>query len=93
MEACSPFPITFHKAIDLVDDLDEEISWLNNHPQGDTILTGGGAIHAIDGADPIKRMRSKFKGEVMAGGKITKDNLQQVHEALQLKWYHGKAVV
>lgn len=88
-----PLPITFHKAIDLSEDIKDDIEWLNLFSQVDTILTSGSASHAVDGIDKINYLKSIFKGHVMAAGKITPDVLPALHEQLQLQWYHGRGIL
>ena len=90
--AADPFPITFHKAIDLSDDLMNDLRWLNQFPQIDTILTSGGALNAIDGTDKILLMKKAFKGNIMAAGKISPEQLSSLHEKLGLDWYHGRSI-
>lgn len=93
LQHAMPFPVTFHKAIDLVTHKEEDILWLNQFPQVDTLLTSGGADRAIDGLEGIRYLQSLFKGQVMAAGKITAEVLPQIHTELGLSWYHGRAIV
>jgi len=93
LQHAAPFPVTFHKAIDLSDDITDDLEWLNQQQQIDTILTSGGAAKAIDGIEKILEMKSLFLGQVMAAGKITPDVLPLLHERLHLNWYHGRAIV
>lgn len=88
-----PFPVTFHKAIDMSADIVDDIEWLNQFPQVDTILTSGGAIKAVDGVRHILEMKDKFRGSIMAAGKITPEVLNVLHEQLGLQWYHGRAIL
>ena len=88
-----PFNVTFHKAIDMSDDVIDDIQWLNQFPQVDTLLTSGGAIKAIDGIDKLLEIKAMFKGHVMAAGKITPEVLPRLHDALRLQWYHGRSIV
>ncbi len=88
-----PFPVTFHKAIDMSMDIAADIEWLNQFPQIDTILTSGGAIKAIDGVNSILELKSMFKGNIMAAGKITAEVLKALHDQLRLQWYHGRAIL
>jgi copper homeostasis protein len=92
LHACDPYSITFHKAIDLTDDPESEIHWLNQFAQVDTVLTSGGAMTAEAGIDQILRLKKAFKGNIMAGGKITRKQLPGLHERLQLNWYHGRHI-
>ena len=88
-----PFPVTFHKAIDVSDDIAADIEWLNQFPQIDTILTSGGAIKAIDGIKSILEMKEMFRGNIMAAGKIIPEVLDVLHDQLGLQWYHGRAIL
>ena len=86
-----PFPVTFHKAIDISSDIPDDIEWLNQFSQIDTILTSGGAIKAIDGVTGILEMKEMFRGNIMAAGKIIPEVLDVLHDQLGLQWYHGRA--
>ena len=88
-----PKSVTFHKAIDLSENIPADLDWLNQHAQVDTVLSSGGAVKAIDGVEGILEMKSLFNGHVMGAGKITSDVLPTLHELLQLQWYHGRAIV
>lgn len=92
LKHAAPFPITFHKAIDLSSEKWNDIAWMNDRDQIDTILTSGGADRAVDGLKEILKMKSQFKRSIMAGGKITEYQLPKVHRLLHLNWYHGKRI-
>ena len=87
--------ITFHKAIDLVDNQINEIKKLLKYSQIKAILTSGGQKNAIDGKENIKKLFERFKDEIdiIAAGKITKKNIKEIHKLLRLKIYHGKKIV
>ena len=89
----NPLPITFHKAIDGSDDINEDVLWINEFPALDTILTSGGAEKASDGIGKILEIKSLFSGSVMACGKIRPHQLDSLHEHLGLEWYHGRGIV
>lgn len=93
LDHASPLPVTFHKAIDTSTDIADDIEWLNQIAQVDTILTSGSAIEAIDGVEAILELKSMFRGNIMAAGKITPHVLPALHEQLGLEWYHGRAIV
>lgn len=93
IEKCKPFPVTIHKAIDQSADVMDDLIWLNQFPTVDTILTSGGKATAREGMDEILKMKSVFKGNIMAAGKITYDQLPMVHDALSLSWYHGRNIL
>lgn len=93
LKSASPFPVTFHKAVDLSVDKWNDIKWMNDHAQIDTILSSGGAEVAIHGIDELLKTKAIFKREIMAAGKITNDQLSTLHEKLKLKWYHGRNII
>jgi copper homeostasis protein len=93
LQHSAPLPVTFHKAIDQSDDIADDLQWLNQQQQIDTILTSGDAVRAIDGIEKILEMKSLFRGQVMAAGKITTDVLPELRDRLHLNWYHGQAIV
>lgn len=93
IEAASPLVITFHKAIDVLENADKEIVWLNKFENIDTILTSGGAVKATEGIARIQEIKNLFKGNVMAAGKIVPEDLEILHSQLGLDWYHGRKIV
>jgi copper homeostasis protein len=93
IERALPIPITFHKALDESCNIPDDIVWLKRFPVIDTILTSGGGNTAFDGAEKILQMKSIFNGTIMAGGKILPEQLDVLHERLDLKWYHGRGIV
>ena len=87
--------ITFHKAIDLVDNQINEIQKLLKFNQIKAVLTSGGQKNAVDGQENIKKLSERFKDEIdiIAAGSITNKNIKKIHKALGLKIYHGKKIV
>ncbi len=88
-----PLPITFHKAIDESLSIVEDINWLNEFEEVDTILTSGGAPNAFEGVKNILALKSIFKRTIMAGGKIIPEHLDDLNNKLGLDWYHGRSIV
>jgi copper homeostasis protein CutC len=70
-----------------------DLKWLNQFPQIDTILTSGGALNAVDGIEQILMMKKIFNGKIMGAGKIIPKQLSSLHEQLGLDWYHGRNIV
>ena len=93
IDVCLPFPVTIHKAIDQSTDVIDDLIWLNQFPTVDTILTSGGKATAREGIEEILKMKAVFKGNIMAAGKITNDQLPMLHDTLSLSWYHGRNIV
>ena len=87
--------ITFHKAIDLVDNQINEIKKLLKFNQIKAVLTSGGQKNAVDGQENIKKLFERFKDEIdiIAAGSITNKNIKKIHKTLGLKIYHGKKIV
>ena len=87
--------ITFHKAIDLVDNQIDEIKRLFKFKQIKAILTSGGQENAIKGQKNIKKLFERYKNkiDIIAAGKITNKNITKIHNTLGLKIYHGKKIV
>ena len=87
--------ITFHKAIDLVDNQINEIQKLLKFNQIKAVLTSGGQKNAVDGQENIKKLSERFKDEIdiIAAGGITNKNIKKIHKTLGLKIYHGKKIV
>jgi len=87
--------ITFHKAIDLVDNQINEIKKLLKFNQIKAVLTSGGQKNAVDGQENIKKLSERFKDkiDIIAAGSITNKNIKKIHKTLGLKIYHGKKIV
>ncbi len=87
--------ICFHKAIDVSANILDATRQLINSGLVDSILTSGGAPTAIEGVQTIKHMQVLCGSaiEVIAAGKITHQNLPNIHQLLQLKTYHGRKIV
>lgn len=87
------YPITIHKAIDQSPSILEDIMVLNNYPTIDYILTSGGKRTAMEGAYMIRKMDDLFNGIIMAGGSITRSNLDEHKSILKLNAYHGRRII
>ncbi len=88
-----PFPVTFHKAIDASVDVMGDLQWINQQLLIDTVLTSGQKPNAMEGVENILLMKMISGKRIMAGGRITKDNVEALHERLALEWYHGRHIV
>jgi copper homeostasis protein len=93
LKNADPYHVTFHKALDMSIDKWNDIEWINDQIQIDTILTSGGEATAMQGVEELVKTKALFKGEIMAAGKITNDQLSPLHEKLKLKWYHGRNIL
>lgn len=93
--AALPLPVTLHKCIDLVPDLEAAILELKKIPNLKYILTSGQQATAQKGISTLLRMKKLAapKIKIIAAGKITKGNLESLHEELELEYYHGRRIV
>lgn len=87
-------PITFHKAIDQSVDILESTKILSALGI-DFILSSGGHETALEGSSVLKEMQiiGDGKTQIIAAGKITKKNLNNLHQKLAGKYYHGRKIV
>lgn len=94
----TPLPITFHKAIDLVDDYLIEVEQLIKSGMISSILTSGGSPTAWEGRSnliQVKEINDQCNEpvELIAAGSITEQNLLNLHTEINYKSYHGKRIV
>ena len=95
---CAAHPrarFTLHKVIDGVPDPVAGVRAINNIPNLDSILTSGGAPTALAGAAMIARMRAVLhpRKHLIAAGRITADNLEEVRARIRVPVYHGRRIV
>lgn len=90
-----PLKVVIHKAIDQTPDVVKAFRELLKMDRITTVLTSGGAPTAKEGAGNIKKMIKLSKGriEVMPGGKVDFENLQELHGEIGAGAYHGKRIV
>ena len=91
----APMDITFHKAIDRVNDIKHGLERLSNVKEITSILTSGGKDSALNGQDIIKDIIKQFSSRfnIIAAGGITDENLNLVHSCIGGTEYHGKRIV
>jgi len=94
-KAASPYHVTIHKAIDLCTDIVGEIKKVKSISNIKYILTSGGKVDAVSGAKILKNMQKEagFDIQIIAAGKITRNNLAQITGLTELKYYHGRKIV
>lgn len=86
--------ITFHRAIDELDDTVEGIKILSGYPQIKTVLTSGGKGNITGNIHVIKEMiKNSDHINVMVGGGLNFENINQMIEEIGASQYHfGTAV-
>lgn len=94
VELAKPMSITFHKAIDEVENPEKDILKLAELGI-DRILTSGKKQTAFDGAsllnEFIKIAENKIK--IIVCGGVTKDNFKDINNLIPNTEYHGKKIV
>ena len=90
-----PMKVTFHKAIDAVNNFMGSLKTLSMMENIDSVLTSGTKENALAGKDYIKLASKEFSGllNIIAAGSITNQNLKEIHSELNMKEYHGKKIV
>jgi len=88
-------PVTFHKAIDEVSDFKFAIEQLKKLPAVKYILTSGLAPTAMQGSEVLKQMIEICGSEitVVAAGKVTNENIDELHSLVHAEEYHGRLIV
>lgn len=94
-KAAFPYPVTIHKAIDQCFDILGEVEILKNISNVRHILSSGGEHDAISGAQMLYKMQKACSKNIniIAAGKITPDNIQQIIAKTHLKIFHGRKIV
>ncbi len=94
-ELAAPLEVTIHKAIDQTPDPVASLSSLLQIGRIASILTSGGATTAMEGKDVIKKMLQVSEGKIniIAAGKITNQNLDEIHQLIGAREYHGRRIV
>ena len=85
----------FHRAIESTSSISTSIGLLYQQTSIDAVLVSGtGGGKAIDHAEEFKNLIRLFKErELVVCGKVTEDNLEDVHQAIGARSYHGKLIV
>ena len=93
IQLCEEKITVFHKAIDSTPDIAQASYALNEIGIGG-ILTSGGPGNAMDNLEILKLVIEDNPNlEVISAGKVTSENLQELHKILNGKAYHGKRIV
>ena len=90
-----PMKVTFHKAIDDVNDYMRSLEELSTLKTIESVLTSGTGKNAILGKPLLKNAIEIFSDtlSIIAAGSITNENIEKVHAELGAKEYHGKRIV
>jgi copper homeostasis protein len=87
--------ITIHKAIDTVSNPLDDIEKLKAIFNVTSILTSGQSKTAFEGLEMLKSIKEVCGDDInlIPAGKITSNNVENLHQVLQLKHYHGRKIV
>ena len=89
-----PMEVTFHKAID---EIQNPLDYIDNliNIGIKRILTSGGKATALEGKDLINEMIKKSNGrlKIVVAGKVTKGNLNGLSNLISADEFHGKLIV
>lgn len=94
IELAKPMEVTFHKAIDELEDPTLVIDELINIGVK-RILSSGTKPTALEGKDMLNKMIEKAGDRltIVVAGKVTKEILPEVSNLIPAKEYHGKVIV
>lgn len=91
----SPLKVVIHKAIDHCVDPLSELKRLNMLKNIDAVLTSGKSNTAIEGTAVLKSLllAARPELEIVVCGKVTKENLDDLHRIIGARAYHGRLIV
>lgn len=94
IEAAGELDITFHRAIEEVNNLVEGVKVLSKYPQITNILTSGGSGRIEDNIEVLNEMnRHSGNIKILAGGGLNFNNIEDIIRNSSLTDYHfGTAV-
>ncbi len=90
-----PAWVCVHKAIDLSVNILEDVNQLMQIENINSILSSGGCETALKGQIMLKKMIALADKhiDIIAAGKITPQNIWELHNFIHAKFYHGKAII
>jgi copper homeostasis protein len=94
-EYASPLPVTFHKAIDELENPADGVTELLKIENVKRILTSGGLPTAFEGQATIREMIN-IAGDkiiILVAGKVLDSNVEEIREITGAKEFHGRRIV
>jgi copper homeostasis protein len=95
VEYAHPLPVTFHKAIDEMENPVEGVSVLKEIGGIKRVLTSGGKPTALEGQETIRKM-IEVGGEkitILVAGKVTNQNVEEIQNLTGAIEFHGRRIV
>lgn len=93
VQLASPLPCTFHRAFDVVKDVEQSLEEVINCGFK-TILTSGQGQSVVEGISVLKQIQklSKNRIVIMPGGGLRSSNISILKEKLKPTFYHSSAI-
>lgn len=93
-EYAQPLPVTFHKAIDVLDNPVEGAKIVSTIPGINRILTSGGKPTALEGKNNILKMMEVSKGKItiLVAGKVLDSNIEEIRQLTGAEEFHGRRI-
>ena len=90
-----PLPVTFHKAIDELENPVEGVEALKKISGIKRILTSGGKPTAMEGLETLRKMLQTAEGNpiIMLAGKVTDKNVEELQQLTGATEFHGRRIV
>ena len=94
-EYAHPLPVTFHKAIDEMEDPVEGVLVLKKIDGIKRILTSGGKPTALEGLETIRKMIEIAEEQItiLVAGKVLDSNVKEIQKLTGAKELHGRRIV
>ncbi|MCG6190531.1 copper homeostasis protein CutC [Maribellus maritimus] len=94
-EYAQPLPVTFHKAIDVMENPVEGAKRLNIIPGITRILTSGGKPTALEGQEILQKMIEVTRGKItiLVAGKVLDSNIKEIQKLTGANEFHGRRIV
>ena len=94
-EYAYPLPVTFHKAIDELENPVDGVSILKSIPNIKRILTSGGKPTAREGQNVIREMIAEADGKIiiLVAGKVLDSNVEEIQQLTGAQELHGRRIV
>jgi copper homeostasis protein len=90
-----PLPVTFHKAIDELENPVDGVRILKEIDGIKRILTSGGKTTAKEGAKILRKMQEEAGQNliILVAGKVTNENVEEIQQLTGAKEFHGRGIV
>jgi copper homeostasis protein len=94
-EYAHPLPVTFHKAIDELENPVEGVKVLKTISNIKRILTSGGKETALEGQETIREMIAEAEGKItmLVAGKVLDSNVNEIQKLIGTNELHGRRIV